>query len=212
MSLTSSVVTMLGAVVLLCAFLQISRRRLVAMLKLNQIASLALGGAALWQGFAQQAWSFYALGVLILVVQAVALPRVLRRMMSLFHVSTEAGHALPVAWSLLVGLLPVILAGLATVPATNLSLPSASGGVAIALAILLLGVWLMVVHVQPFGQIIGFITLENGLVLGLINVHGLGWAVDIAMVTLLGMQACLILLAYWRHSGPEEIKTGGADL
>lgn len=209
MNLTLSAVNILGAVILLCAFLQLSQRRLITMLKLNQIAALALSAGAFWQGFAQQAWPLYGVGALVLVVQAVALPRMLRQMVRLFGMPVQIEGALPVLWAMLVGLLPVILAALAVLPVIKTSLPPISGNVGVALGVLLLGLWLVVVHGQALAQIIGFIMLGDGLVFGLINAPGVAWVVDVAVMALLGIEAGLILLAYWRYKMPQETRTNG---
>lgn len=212
MNFTFSVGNMLGAVILLCAFCHLTQRRLPAMLKLNQIAALALGASALWQGFVEHAWPLYGVSILVLAVQMLVLPRALGWMIRFLDPRIDAGKALPAAWAMLVGLLPVILAALAVLPVAKEPLPPISGSVAMALGILLLGLWLMVVNSRPLAQIIGFITLANGLILGLINAPGLGWMVDVAVMAILGMEACLILLAYWRYRAPEETKTDGAGL
>lgn len=206
MSLTLSVGTMLGAVVLLCAFLQISQLRFVSMLRLSQIEAWALGAAAFWQGFVQHAWSLYGVGVLVLAVQIVVLPRLFRRGMVFFNTRMEVQNSLPTIWPMLGGLLPVLLAVLAVAPSPKTVLSPMSEGVSMALSIMLLGLWAMVVHRQPLAQIIGFITLENGLILGLINAPKLGWAMDVAVLALLGMLACLICVSYWRYGAPRETK------
>lgn len=206
MSLTLSVGTMLGAVVLLCAFLQISQLRFVSMLRLSQIEAWALGAAAFWQGFVQHAWSLYGVGVLVLAVQIVVLPRLFRRGMVFFNTRMEVQNSLPTIWPMLGGLLPVLLAVLAVAPSPKTALSPMSEGVSMALSIMLLGLWAMVVHRQPLAQIIGFITLENGLILGLINAPKLGWAMDVAVLALLGMLACLICVSYWRYGAPRETK------
>lgn len=212
MSLTLPAFNMLGAVILLCAFLQISPLRFRTMLKLNQIEALALGAAALWQGFVQHAWPLYGMVVLIWAFQALALPHVLRRMMVLLKTPMETGKMLQPACSMLVGLLPVVLSALAVLQVTKAPLPPTSENMAMAFGILLLGLWLMVVHSQPLAQIIGFMTLENGVILGLINASELGWTVDVAVAALLSMEICLIFLVYWRYGMPEKTKTDGADL
>lgn len=208
--LTSPLIMLLGGIVLLCAFLQISQRRLTAMLMLSQISALALGLLAFWQGWHQHIGWFYVLAVLILAAQCVAFPWVIRRISTRFQNSLETSTILPLIWSLAIGLLPVALAVMGLSPLAKTPWPADYGALALAFSVTLLGIWLIVIQRQYLPQMIGFVTFENGLVLALISMPGLGWGVDIALVVLLGLATGLILLGMWRSYAALQTKVDGA--
>lgn len=211
MTFTLSMAAVLGAVVLLCAFLQISRRRIMALLTLSRISALALGAASLCRGLALHEVPLFGVVLLILVAQLFVLPRLIRRLMRDFNTEPDVKQTVQPTGAMMIGVLPVGLAVAAMAPMAHTPLSPEAGVMAIALAVLLLGLWLMIIQSQFPAQIIGLITLENGLVLGLINIKGLAWAADIAVITLLGLVACLVFIGRWRHYAPSRTRADGVE-
>ena len=68
MSLTFSLAHLMGGIILLCGFLQLSQRRLSAMITLYQSEALVLSAAALWQGFAQHELALYLTGLILSLI------------------------------------------------------------------------------------------------------------------------------------------------
>lgn len=210
MSPSFSLAAFLAGVVLLCAFLQISQRRLTSMLAFSRASALALAGLAFWQGFNQHARWFYALAALILAVQFYAFPRAIRRIANSFQNPLLNSGTFPLIWSLVIGLLPVAVAVMGFMPLAKNAWPVGHVAMSLAMAVTLLGIWLIIIQRQCLQQIIGFVTFENGLVLAMITMPGMGWEVDIASVILLGLATCLILLGVWRHYALSAQKAEGS--
>lgn len=209
--LTLSLSNVLAALVLFCAFLQICQRQLQVMLKLSQFAALLLGVATFWRAMAQDEWLLYGAGGLIIVGQGWVLPNALSRIMIRFKELEETKQALPMVWSVLTGLLSVCVALIAGMPDTKIPIAPEAGIMFVALAIILLGVWLVIIQTQITTQMIGALTIENGLVLALVNGYVQSLIVVFVLIALLSVMACLIFLANSLYAERTKTMANGKD-
>lgn len=139
------------------------------------------GSGALW----------VALGVTFLVKVAV-IPFVLGRALELVRLKREVAPVLPDRLTLLVGV-GLVLVGYRA--AGGLELP---GGQAlpVAIGLMLVGGLMMVTRRKTLSQVIGLVTLENGLYLAaLVTTEGLPLTVELAILfdLLVGAMLCAIL-------------------
>ncbi len=218
MSLNFSLAHLLGGIILLCAFLQLSQRRLAAMITLYQLEALVLSAAAFWQGFAQTELNLYLTGLITLVIKAILLPWALREIVLRFNMARAVEIALPMAVSMVLGLALIGIAVLVVLPTTMSSVSLTREDLAIALSVVLLGLLLMIVRRNALAQIIGFLSTENGLVLAAIGMPGMPFVAEFS-VALLVLLAFLVvgvfLLRIREHfdtldlSGLEEIERRG---
>ncbi|MGE4480470.1 hydrogenase-4 component E [Acidocella sp.] len=218
MTLTFSLAHLLGGIILLCAFLQLSQRRLAAMVTLYQAEALVLSAAAFWQGYAQHEMALYLTGLITLALKAVVLPMGLREIVLRFNMVRAVETAMPMALSMILGLGLIGVAVLVTLPTTESSLSLTREDIAIALSVVLLGLLLMTVRRNALAQIIGFLSMENGLVLAAIGMPGMPFVAEFS-VALLVLLAFLVvgvfLLRIREHfdtldlSGLEEIERRG---
>ena len=218
MSLTFSLAHLMGGIILLCAFLQLSQRRLAAMITLYQAEALVLAAAAFWQGFAQHELNLYLTGLITLVIKAVLLPWGLREIVLRFNMVRAVETALPMAVSMILCLALIGIAVLVVLPVTMNAISLTREDLAIALSVVLLGLLLMIVRRNALAQIIGFLSMENGLVLAAIGMPGMPFVAEFS-VALLVLLAFLVvgvfLLRIREHfdtldiSGLEEIERRG---
>lgn len=113
---------------------------------------------------------------------------------------------MPVPVAVLIGLGIVALAMASLAPALK-----TNPNMVIAFAVLLLGIWSMLMQTGLLARIIGFITLENGLILALITTPGLALATLIVISAMGGLTAALLFLAgqWYRVSLRHEADGGG---
>lgn len=217
MTFSTNLGEMLAAVLLLCAFLQISQLRLRGMVMLGRIGSVAVAGVAVGQGVAGRDSVFYGLALLIMVVQVLALPWLLMRKAKPPTLSGPLRRAVSTPLSLIIGLLPVGLAVLAlssigqAQEAPHIGVAE-TGILVMALSVIVLGVWLVVIYRPRFAQMVGVMTLENGLILALLTMQGMGWVALIAVAALQMAGASLIWLGGLSPEVPVRLETGGASL
>ena len=218
MSLTFSLAHLMGGIILLCAFLQLSQRRLAAMITLYQTEALVLAAAAFWQGYAQAELTLYLTGIITFALKAMLLPWGLRQIMLRFNMVRAVETALPMAVTMLLGLALIGIAVLVVLPVTMDAISLTREDLAIALSVVLLGLLLMILRRNALAQIIGFLSMENGLVLAAIGMPGMPFVAEFS-VALLVLLAFLVvgvfLLRIREHfdtldiSGLEEIERRG---
>ncbi len=204
----------LGGLVLLCAFLLLSQRRLAAMTTIYQLQAAAVAAAAFWQGFAQGAADLYLTALITLVIKAVLLPIGLRRIVRRFNLIRAVAPAMPVGLSMILGVALIGVAVLAVLPTTVQAVSPTREDLAIALAVVLLGFLLLTARRHALAQVIGFLSTENGLVLAAIGMPGMPLvaALSVALLVLTaGMLVGVFLLRIREHA--DTLDLGGiADI
>jgi hydrogenase-4 component E len=208
----------MGGIMLLCAFLFLSQRRLAAMISLYQLQALTLAAAAFWQGYAQSAPELYLTGLITLAIKAILLPIGLRRIVQRFNLIRAVETVMPTGLSMALGVALIGVAVLVALPITVRAVSLTREDLAIALSIVLLGLLVMTVRRNAIAQVIGFLSMENGLVLAAIGMPGMPFVAELS-VALLVLLAFLVtgvfLLRIREHfdtldlSGIEEIERRG---
>lgn len=190
MSVALSLAHFTGGMLLLCGLWLLVQRRLAGMIGLYQLQSLLLAAAAAWQGIAQAEAGLVLTGIITLAAKGLVLPCVLREIVRRFGLARAVERTLPVAPTLLLGVGVIGIAMLVVPPGPAGGLPLARADLALALAVVLLGLLVMVSRRTALAQIIGFLAAENGLVLAAIAMPGLPF-VAAGSVALLVLPACL---------------------
>lgn len=159
---------------LIAGLMMLAGRIVVRNITLLAAQSIALSGIAFYLGLAgdQVSWHMVVLGILTLVVKAIALPLVLYRIASRVVVHREVPLSIGMGPSLLIGALLVGLTYIYIVPVLLKEIQSGSQLLPVALSTVLLGFFFMVSRRSAFNQIIGIIVMENGLFLCALAVTG----------------------------------------
>lgn len=174
---------LLGGATLVLSFLLLFQRRVAAMINVYALQSLALAAAAAWQGWAQGALPLYLAALIAFAANGIAIPIVLHRMPERKDGHRETGTALGVFSSIVLGLALMALAILVVpsgVMRETLSFP---------LSVVLLGMLAMIVGHNALSQVIGFLSLENGLMLAAVGIGGTRLVVELSA-------AALVLIAF----------------
>ncbi len=153
----SAIPQLAGGVMLLCACSLLSQARLVRMITLYRLQSVALTAAALAQALAQRDAALYLAALIILCLNVLLLPNALRRIVGRIPATNATPRALTLA--LCIGLLGVALLAVPPMPLRLM--------LAVSLAVALLGL-LLLAQRNPISQLIGFLSLANGLMLAAI--------------------------------------------
>jgi hydrogenase-4 component E len=177
----SSIIDAAALGLILLALLGTIARRLEQAIWLLAGQGVLLGVAALAAAMAEDSWRAWAAFMVALVVKAVAVPfmlfHVLRRVALRHEVETVVPFKL--AFPLALGL--VLVAYYAIEPFTKSAIGGfdAPNALPAALALLLLGLFTMVTRKKALTQVIGLVTMENGLYLAAVAAtRGLPFAVE----------------------------------
>ena len=156
----------LAAMLLLVSFAMLSQRRVVTLVNL-----LALQGALLCAATLVLAWRtgknhLYLSAALTLGLKVVFLPWLLHRLIRRLEVYWDTEQSLNVASTMLVGLLVVVFAfGLAQ-PIAAIASTATRSAIGIAVAVVLLAFLTMITRSKAMSQVVGFLSMENGLFFG----------------------------------------------
>jgi hydrogenase-4 component E len=156
----------LASLLLLVAFAMLAQRRVVTLVNL-----LALQGALLCAATLLLAWrtgehNLYISAALTFCLKVMLLPWLLHRMIRRLGVYWDTDPLLNIPGTMLVGLLVVVFSfGLAQ-PITALASTATRSAIGIAVAVILLAFLTMITRRKAMSQVVGFLSMENGLFFG----------------------------------------------
>jgi hydrogenase-4 component E len=160
------VLNVCAALLLLLSFAMLAQRRVVTLVNL-----LALQGALLFVATLLLAWRtkqhhLYLSAVLTLGLKVIFLPWLLHRLIRRLKVYWDTEPLLKVSGTMLVGVLIVVFSfGLAQ-PITALASTATRSAIGIAVAVVLLSFLTMITRQKAMSQVVGFLSMENGLFFG----------------------------------------------
>jgi len=172
---------LLDTAVLMLSFALLYQRRLFAVLTIYAWQALFLAAAAAWQAYAQDAPKLYFTAGIALVFKAIIIPLLLHRIIIALDIHRTIETALGVAATLAVGVALVALSILLVLPVTMASGALTRESLAAALSVVLLGLLMMITRRNAVSQVVGFMSLENGLILAAVGVKGMPLVVELSI-------------------------------
>ena len=171
-----------AAMLLLLSFAMLSQRRIVTLVNL-----LALQGALLCVATLLLAWRtgkghLYLSAALTLGLKVVLLPWLLHRLIRRLEVYWDTEPLLNVPGTMLVGVVTVVFAfGLAQ-PISELANTATRNAIGIAVAVILLAFITMITRRKAMSQVVGFLSMENGLFFGAMSAtYGMPMIVELGV-------------------------------
>ena len=188
---------LLGGGVLLLSFVMLYQRRIGAVINAFAVQGALLAAAAAWQGWVQDAPGLYVTAAIAFGAKAVAIPLAFRLLLGRLgqHKAVETAPGMGATLAAAIGL--VGLAVLVVLPVTaGGATPLARVDLTIALSVVLLGMLAMIARRNAISQVIGLLSLENGLILAAIGVVGMPLVVELstaALVLMLAVVAAVVV-------------------
>lgn len=184
--LVAQLINLLAALLLLLSFAMLAQRRILTLVHLFTLQGAVLAAATLLVGYATGQVHLYFSAALTVLVKVIAIPLILHRLMERLNVRWDTETLVNIPTLMLLGVLVVILAFHLAAPVASLSTTVLRGTLGIALACVLLSFMMMITRAKAVPQVIGFLSLENGLffaatatVYGMPMVVELGIALDV---------------------------------
>jgi hydrogenase-4 component E len=165
----------------LVSFMLLYQDRLYAMLNVFALHALVLASSVAWQAFIQDAPHLYVTAAIALAFKAIVIPVALHRIIQRLGIHREIETVVAVAPTMLAGMALVGLSLVVMLRVTPEADPVAREDLAFALAVILLGLLIMVTRRNAVSQVIGFMSLENGLVLAATGARGMPLVVEISV-------------------------------
>lgn len=172
---------LLGAIVLLMSFALLYQNRLFSLLQVYSAQSLTLAAAAAWQGYAQGESHLYLTAGLTLFLKAIAIPVALHRIIVKMDIQRSIEPALSIGLTMLAGVSLVTLSILLVLPVTADASALTREDLALSLSVVLLGLLMMISRRNAVSQVVGFMSIENGLILAAIGVAGMPMIVEMSI-------------------------------
>jgi hydrogenase-4 component E len=172
---------LLAGGLVLVSFVQLYQDRLYALLNVYAVHALVLALSVAWQAFVQDAPHLYVTAAIALVFKAIVIPVALHRLIQRLGIHREIETVIGVGPTMLAGIGLVALSMAVILPVTAEADPLAREDLAFALSVLLLGLLMMVTRRNAVSQVVGFMSLENGLVLAATGAKGMPLVVEISV-------------------------------
>lgn len=180
---------LLGGAMLLLSFILLYQRRVSAVVGAFAAQGAVLALAAAWQGYVQSAPQLYVTALIALAAKAVLIPLALRALVRRLDLHRSVETALGIGPSMMAGVALVALAILVVLPITAGARAIAREDLALALSVVLLGMLMMITRRNAILQMVGLMSLENGLILAAVGVAGMPLVVELST-------AALVLVAF----------------
>lgn len=194
-ALSGQLIDLFASVLLLLAFAMLSQRRVLSLINLYALQGVILVAATLVVAYLTHQSHLYASAALTFALKVVLIPVLLHRGMRRLDVRWDVETLINIPTTMLIGIVLVMFAFYLASPIAELAHTIARGTLGIALACVLLSFLMMITRSKAVPQVIGFLSMENGLFFaatsatyGMPMVVELGIALDVLVgVLILGV-------------------------
>jgi hydrogenase-4 component E len=189
-TLANQMVNLFASGLLLIAFAMLAQRRIVALIDLFAFQGLALVCSTVTVAWATGQKHLYWSAAITFVLKVVALPYILHRLVRRLNVKWDVETLINIPTMMLVGIALVVFAFNLALPISEFSRSIARGTLGIALACVLMSFLMMITRSKAVPQVIGFLSMENGLFFAATSAtYGMPMVVElgIALDVLVGM-------------------------
>jgi hydrogenase-4 component E len=180
-NLTFDIAHLYAGALVLVSFLLLYQDRLYALLNIFALHAVVLALSVAWQAYIQDAPHLYITAAIALFFKAIAIPFVLHRIIKRLGIHREIETVVGVGLTMLAGIGLVALSIALMLRVTAEADVLAREDLAFALSVVLLGLLMMVTRRNAVSQVIGFMSLENGLVLAAAGAKGMPLVVEISV-------------------------------
>ena len=180
-SLAFDIAHLLAGGLVLVSFLLLYQDRMYALLNVFALHAFVLALSVAWQAYVQHAPHLFVTAAIALVFKAIVIPTVLHRIVQRLGIHREIETVGGVGLTMLAGMALVALSMVIMLRVTAEADRLAREDLAFALAVVLLGLLMMVTRRNAVSQVVGFMSLENGLVLAATGAKGMPLVVEISI-------------------------------
>jgi hydrogenase-4 component E len=165
----------------LVSFLLLYQDRMTGLVNTFAMHAVVVSLSVAWQAYIQEAPHLYITAAIALVVKAFVIPLALHRIIVRLGIHKTIEPVVGVGLTMLAGIGLVALSIMVMLPITAQAGTLAREDLAFALSVILLGLLMMVTRRNAVSQVVGFMSLENGLVLAATGAKGMPLVVEISV-------------------------------
>jgi hydrogenase-4 component E len=172
----------LAALVLLAAFIIVATGRVRTMVRVFALQSLALGLLAAVVAYNTGYWHIYVVAGLTILLKALVIPRIIERVMDRIQVANDVEPSVRTPSSLLIAGGMAILAYYVAEPLIQRGETITAGALALSLAVVLIGLFVVISRKKAITQVIGLLVMENGLFMATLSLsYGMPLIVELGV-------------------------------
>jgi len=172
---------LLAGGLVLVSFMMLYQDRLYALLNIYAVHAFVLSCSVAWQALVQEAPHLYVTAGIALVFKAIVIPVALHKIVQRLGIHREIETVVGIGPTMIAGMGLVALSMVVMLRVTTEADPLAREDLAFALSVVLLGLLIMVTRRNAVSQVVGFMSLENGLVLAATGAKGMPLVVEISV-------------------------------
>ncbi|MDE2259994.1 MAG: formate hydrogenlyase [Betaproteobacteria bacterium] len=159
----SQFINLLAAILLMLAFSMLAQRRILSLIYLYTMQGATLVAATAIVGFVTNQPHLYFSAAITLVLKVILIPSLLHRVIDRLNVRWDVEMLINIPMTMLIGIVMVMFSFYLAQPISQMSSTIARGTLGIALACILLSFMMMITRSKAVPQVIGFLSMENGL-------------------------------------------------
>jgi hydrogenase-4 component E len=180
-NITFDIAHMLAGGLVLVSFMLLYQDRLSALINVYALHALVLTLSVAWQALIQHAPHLFVTAAIALGFKAIFIPLALHRIVRRLGIHRDIETVVGIGPTMLAGMGLVALSMVVILRITPEADPLAREDLAFALSVLLLGLLVMVTRRNAVSQVIGFMSLENGLIFAATGARGMPLVVEISV-------------------------------
>ena len=172
---------LLAGLLVLASLMMLYQDRMLALLSVLALHSFILALSVAWQAHLQDAPHLYVTAAIALGFKAMFIPWALRRMVIRLGIHREIETVVGIGPTMLAGMALVALSLEVMLPVTAHVDPVARQDIALALSVVLIGLLVMVTRRNAVSQVVGFLSIDNGISLAATGAKGMPLVVEISV-------------------------------
>lgn len=172
----------LASLVLFTSFILLAQTRVMAMVHAFAAQGMFVAVTTALVALATNQHHLYISAILTLALKAMFIPWLLHQLVHKLKIDREPQHVDNPAFVLMAGAALVIFCYYVTLPITQFADGITRNTIAISMAVVLLGMLMLVTRNKAVAQVIGFMSLENGLFFAAVAAtHGMPMVVELGI-------------------------------
>lgn len=172
---------LLAGGLVLISFMLLYQTRMSVLVDVYSAQSLVLSLSVAWQAYVQGQPHLYITAAIALLFKTVIIPVALHRIIVRLGIAREVENVVGIGPTMLAGLALVALSVVLMLRVASYADVLAREDLAFALSVVLLGMLMMVVRRNAVSMVVGFMSLENGLILAAAGAKGMPLVVEFAV-------------------------------
>ena len=179
--LVFDVAHLLAGGMVLVSFMLLYQDRMHALLNVFALHAVILALSVSWEAYIQHAPHLFITAAIALVVKAIIIPLALHRIVRRLNIHRSVETVVGIGPTMLAGMGLVALSTALILRVTPTADALARQDLAFALSVVLLGLLMMVSRRNAVSQVVGLMSIENGLILAATGAKGMPLVVEISV-------------------------------